>query len=477
MNKQPVSARSEHGSSLRKAALDASELSNKAALPLIFGVLNVTPDSFSDGGKYFDHPDAILRGRELHAQGAQIIDIGGESTRPGALPVSVEDELDRVLPVISALATEGITVSIDTIHAATARRAVAAGATIINDVSGGAADPEMYSVVRDTGAIYVMGHWRGIPDAAQKRSHFSNVTAEVRDALAALGSAAQAAGVHAHQIVIDPGLGFDKTADQGWALLAQLVELKTLGYPVLVGISRKRMLTELLDTLPATAARGNGAADDPRDLMTAVTSAMMVAAGAWGVRVHNVAATAQALAVAKKFELPQYVAHDDATVSAPTLPEASGPVASLSQQSEVPVDRITLTGLEVFAHHGVFDFERAAGQRFLIDAEVAIFMQQASGTDDLGHTVHYGELAEAIVAAVQRDPVDLIETVAERVAQVALGFAGVAQARITVHKPQAPITVPFGDVSVTVVRSPAPSSTSVRGEHSAVAASPAGGAQ
>lgn len=400
----------------------------------VMGVLNVTPDSFSDGGLYEVQGAAIARGRELAAQGAAIIDVGGESTRPGATPVGSEEEQRRVLPVVRSLAADGIAVSIDTLHADTATAAVRAGARYINDVSGGTHDTEMPRAAArasaELSARFIIGHWRGIPDPAHQRSEYADVVAEVRDTLAAQAEAAIGAGVDPDHIVLDPGLGFDKTGDQCWRLLAELDALTALGYPVLVGASRKRMIAELLGGLPAKARSQPGT--HPRDLVTSVVSAFVARAGAWGVRVHDVAGTVQALAVAR------------------ALGGAS--VRSPSDSNDLASDIIALTGLEVFAHHGVFDFERDAGQRFVIDAHLSVDLHPAAAGDALGRTVHYGELAEAIAAAVRRDPVDLIETVAERVAAVALGFAGVQTARITVHKPDAPIDAAFTDVSVTVLR-------------------------
>lgn len=392
------------------------------------GVLNVTPDSFSDGGHYASRDAAIARGLELVASGADIVDIGGESTRPGATPVPGDDELQRVLPVVTALAAQGIAVSVDTLHAATAAATVQAGARYINDVSGGLHDAGMLEVAADASRTratrFIIGHWRGIPDPAHLRSDYDDVVREVVAALDDRANAAVAAGVDPGHIVLDPGLGFDKTGAQGWQLLAGLDELRALGYPVLIGASRKRMLGEALPGLVTEVHE--------RDLATAVVSALVAERGAWGVRVHDVAGTRQALAVQHAW--------------------GSGRRATHASPADAARDRITLTGLEVYAHHGVFDFERERGQRFLIDAEIAVDLAPAAAGDALARTVHYGELAEAIAASVGRDPVDLIETVAERVAAVALGFAGVQSARITVHKPDAPIDLPFADVSVTVER-------------------------
>lgn len=427
---------------------------------VVMGVLNVTPDSFSDGGRFDSLEAAIERGRALAAQGADLVDVGGESTRPGATPVAPGEEQRRVLPVIRALAADGIAVSVDTIHAATAAAAVEAGARCINDVSGGTHDPDMRAVAsrasREHGVRFVIGHWRGVPDPAHERSDYGDVVAEVRDRLRALAVAAVEAGVDPARIVLDPGLGFDKTGEQCWRLLAHLDRLRELGYPVLIGASRKRMLAETLAALPE-AARGGAPGPHERDLATAVVSALGARAGAWGVRVHDVPGTVQALAVERAWTGAGLGAGAPHASRPPGERDAAGPGADphareTATADDAAQDRITLTGLEVHAHHGVFGFERERGQRFLVDAEVSVDLRDAAAGDALERTVHYGELAEAIVAAVERDPVDLIETVAERVAGVALGFRGAREARITVHKPDAPIDAVFGDVSVTVTR-------------------------
>ncbi|SDH39300.1 dihydropteroate synthase [Agrococcus jejuensis] len=385
----------------------------------ILGVLNVTPDSFSDGGRFEDAGAAIAHARRLRLQGADVVDVGGESTRPGATPVAVEAELARILPVVQALSSGGIAVSIDTMHADTARAAVEAGATIVNDVSGGLADARMASVVADLGVTYVLTHWRG-HDLALGTT-YGDVVADVRDELSARVDAVVAAGIDPARIVLDPGLGFSKDADDNWRLIAGLDRIVDLGLPVLVGASRKRFLGALL---PADAPM------DARDHGTAALSVLAAQAGAWGVRVHDVVSTRRVLDVL------------DAVGAVERRP---APVVGVA-------DRIELRGLEAFAHHGVFEHERRDGQRFVIDLDVEVDLATAARGDELARTVHYGELAEAVVAAVERDPVDLIETVAERVAAVALGFAAAQRVRVTVHKPSAPIAVPFGDVAVTIER-------------------------
>ena len=280
-------------------------------MTLVLGVLNVTPDSFSDGGDFAATDVAIARGFELARLGADLIDVGGESTRPGATRVAPDEELRRVIPVVRALTDGGIAVSIDTLRARTAEAAVAAGATLVNDVSGGESDPDMLRVVAESGAEIALGHWRGIPDVAHRRSDYRDVVSEVRGELALRVAAAREAGVAAERIIVDPGLGFDKTSEQGWALLARLSELADPGTRVLVGASRKRMLGELLEALPvahevhdhsaAHAAPELGPRD--RDLATLVVSALAARAGAWAVRVHDVPGTVQALAVARAWTL------------------------------------------------------------------------------------------------------------------------------------------------------------------------------
>lgn len=259
---------------------------------LVMGVVNVTPDSFSDGGRWFTPEDAVEHGRRLLADGADILDVGGESTRPGAGRVDVEDELARVLPVIEALAADGAVVSVDTTRAVVAEQAVAAGALIVNDVSGGLADPEMYATVARLGVVYVLMHWRGPADVMDALEDYDDVVLDVRDELAARVEAAVGAGIRRSALVVDPGLGFSKAGEANWPLLARLAEID-LGLPVLVGASRKRFLGHLL----ADDAAGP-VAPDRRDHATAAVTALAAAGGAWCIRVHDVAPSADAVRVA-----------------------------------------------------------------------------------------------------------------------------------------------------------------------------------
>ena len=259
-------------------------------LPVVMGVVNVTPDSFSDGGEWFEPSAAIAHGRELLAQGADILDVGGESTRPGAQRPSVEEELRRVLPVIEALAAAGAVVSVDTMRAAVAAQALTAGATIVNDVSGGLADPAMAGVVAGSGAPFVVMHWRGHSVDMQSHAVYDDVVAEVCAELTSRARDLVAAGVAADRLVLDPGFGFAKLAHHNWSLLRHLDRVVDLGHPVLVGTSRKTFLGRL-------GVRDGDAPRPPadRDAATAATSVHAARLGAWGVRVHHVPSTLDAL--------------------------------------------------------------------------------------------------------------------------------------------------------------------------------------
>jgi dihydropteroate synthase len=258
-------------------------------LPVVMGVVNVTPDSFSDGGQWFEPAEAVAHGRDLLAQGADVLDVGGESTRPGAQRPSPDEELRRVLPVVRELSAAGAVVSVDTMRAAVAARALEAGAAIVNDVSGGLADPEMPGVVAQAGVPFVVMHWRGHSDRMEARAVYDDVVAEVVAELRDRVDALTAAGIDEDRLVLDPGFGFAKLRDHNWTLLGRLHELVSLGLPVLVGTSRKTFLGRV--GVP------DGAEPRPpldRDVATAATSVHAARVGAWGVRVHDVPSTLDA---------------------------------------------------------------------------------------------------------------------------------------------------------------------------------------
>ena len=261
--------------------------------PKLMGVLNVTPDSFSDGGEFLDPASALEQVSLMVGQGAQIIDVGGESTRPGAQRISLQDEQDRVLPVIEKIKAEfDVLVSIDTMNSKTARRAVQAGADIVNDISGGLADPQMFAAIQDLKCQYILGHWRGHSDQMDSLASYSDVAREVVAELAEQVSMAVASGISRDRIVVDPGLGFAKDIHHNWDLVNRLDELEALGLPVLVGASRKRFLAHALNAIdPASVSMPR------RDVATAVLTALLLQRKLWGVRVHEIQGTKDAIAV------------------------------------------------------------------------------------------------------------------------------------------------------------------------------------
>jgi len=268
--------------------------------PRVMGIVNVTPDSFSDGGRFLATDDAVAHGRDLLAEGADILDIGGESTRPGATRPLVAEELARVVPVIEALASEGAVVSVDTMRAEVAEAAVKAGAAIVNDVSGGLADPRILDATADTGAVFVAMHWRAHGGEMQSQeflTYADGVVATVRDELQQRVDAALAAGIAPDRLVLDPGLGFSKTADDNWALLAGLDEIAAMGHPVLVGASRKAFLGRLL-----ADAEGTPRPVTEREYAHAALNVELARHRVWCTRVHDVGATRDALAVVERLD-------------------------------------------------------------------------------------------------------------------------------------------------------------------------------
>ena len=242
---------------------------------LVMGILNVTPDSFSDGGEFESFESAVAHGLAMVAEGADIIDIGGESTRPGAIRITEEEELTRVIPVIKELSQHGAVISIDTMRSGVARAAVAAGATYVNDVSGGLADSQMHHVVADLGCRYILMHWRGHSIDMNSKATYSDVVAEVKTELMEQVGKALAAGIAKEKIILDPGIGFAKESEHNWDLIKRIREIVDLGYPVLVGASRKRFL--------------GGDSPLEREAATLKVTEDLLTTGIWGVRVHSVA--------------------------------------------------------------------------------------------------------------------------------------------------------------------------------------------
>ena len=241
---------------------------------LVMGILNLTPDSFADGGRHNSFDAGVARGLEMIAEGVDIIDIGGESTRPGADRVSAEEEQARVLPVIAGLSKHGAKISIDTMRADTAEKAVQAGAAIINDVSGGLSDPAMFATVKKLGVPYILMHWRGESKEMNSQAIYTDVVTDVISEINSQIDAALDAGINKSQIIIDPGLGFAKDAEHNWEILRNLKQFTSMGYPVLIGASRKRFL--------------GGDNPDEREAATIELTKTLVPQGIWGVRVHSV---------------------------------------------------------------------------------------------------------------------------------------------------------------------------------------------
>lgn len=267
------------------------------AAPRIMGVVNTTPDSFSDGGKFVELDEAFAHAKLLIAQGANIIDIGGESTRPGAERVSLDVEQRRTIDLIKKLSNHDVEISIDTMNSQTAVMAVEAGAHYVNDVSGGLADKDMFRAIASLDCKYILGHWRGHSQVMDQLTGYQDIAKDVAAELAEQVAVAVASGISRDRIILDPGLGFAKDINQNWELVARLDELEKLGLPILVGASRKRFLAAVLDELnPASVS------NQRRDVATAVLTALLLQRGLWGVRVHNVELTADTIALVKKLK-------------------------------------------------------------------------------------------------------------------------------------------------------------------------------
>jgi dihydropteroate synthase len=372
---------------------------------LVMGILNVTPDSFSDGGRFLDRAVAVAHARRMVEAGADIIDVGGESTRPGAEPVPEGDERRRVVPVIAALAAGvDVALSVDTTKAGVAEAAIEAGATIVNDVSALRADPAMAGVIAGSGAGAVLMHMLGEPRTMQRDPRYGDVVAEVAAFLVDRAEAAQAAGIGRECIVVDPGLGFGKTYEHNLALLQATRQLAGLGYPLLVGPSRKNAI-----------AAGMRLPVGERVELTAAAVGWAVAHGAAAVRVHDVR------------EMVRVARMTEAIRDAP-LPPSRAPGGR---------DRIVIAGLRVFGHHGVHDWERANGQEFVVDLEARLDLRAAGQGDDLARTVDYSALAAEATAIVSGERYRLIEALAERLAGAVLGHPEVVTTVVRVAKPAA----------------------------------------
>lgn len=403
----------------------------------VIGIVNVTPDSFSDGGQFADAAAAIEHGIGLMAAGADLVDVGGESTRPGALRVPPPQERGRVLPVVRGLADAGCLVSIDTMNAETARQAVIAGAALINDISGGLADPAMLDTVAELGVPVVLMHWRAQSERMDEFASYHDVVSQVRDALAQRRDAALAAGVRASDIVLDPGLGFAKQPQHNWQLLGNLRQLAELGQPLLIGAARKRFLGQLL---------ADGAGPRPvaqRDAATTAVSALAAAAGVWAVRVHDVRGSADAVRVAAAWRSGAAATGETGAGRDEILAVSGEPVAN---------DRIAISGIRAKGFHGVLAHERAQGQEFKVDVVIHTDTKTAAQTDEIAATIDYAEVAARVRQRITDRPFQLIESLAEAIAADILEFGGVLGVDVRVHKPDAPMPVKVEDVEVRIWR-------------------------
>lgn len=410
---------------------------DQLALPQIMGVLNITPNSFSDGGKYLDPETAVQHALSLVAAGATIIDVGGESTRPGAPQVSAEEEQQRILGVVEALVAAGISVSVDTMHHETAEAVIALGVDYINDVSGGLADERMFETVAKHGTKYILSHWRVHSAHMDDAASYQDAPIDVRNELQQRIDAFLAAGGSRKQLIIDPGLGFSKLGEHNWQILRELSVLAELGLPILLGASRKRFIGEIVaDALEGaegseSATKATAPDSFARDLATSVLSFRFAQLGVWGVRVHDVSGTSIALKIFAE------LGRDD-----------SGSGLGFAHPDEL--DEIHLTGLSGFGYHGVFDFEKREGQEFVVDILLKIDLQTAAHTDNLSDTISYADVAEIAIKRIEGEAFDLIERLAGSIGEDILVDDRVISAKVTVHKPSAPIGREFSDVTVTV---------------------------
>lgn len=387
---------------------------------LIMGILNVTPDSFSDGGRYQTLEHAVVRAKEMVSEGADIIDIGGESTRPGSEKVSLEEELQRVIPVIQALKGEiSVPISVDTYKAEVARQAMEAGAHIVNDVWGFKEDPEIARVAASYGCPVILMHNRKI---AEYGDFLADVIADLKESV----EIALRAGVPEDRIILDPGIGFAKTREQNLFLMNHLRDIASIGYPVLLGTSRKRMIRNTLD-LPA---------DDVVE-GTAATVALGIAQGCDIMRVHDVK------------QMKRVAVMTDAIVR-----QQSGlrPAARTKGEGS-KTDSIKLSRMQFFGYHGVLPEENRLGQHFIIDVELFMDLAAAGASDRLEDTVNYAEVYGMVKTIAEGKPFQLIEALADRVAsQLLHTYTSIYEITVRVTKPHPPFETHFDGVTVEIHR-------------------------
>ena len=389
----------------------------------LMGVVNVTPDSFSDGGLYLDPEAAIGHGRELAAAGAEILDVGGESTRPGAEAVSEDEELRRVIPVIRGLVATQAEISVDTSKAAVASAALDAGAGIVNDVTALRGDAGMASLCAERGATVVLMHMRGEPRTMQDDPRYGDVVAEVKAFLAERVEAAVAAGIAEERIWLDPGIGFGKTAAHNMELLRRLGELRELGRPLVIGTSRKSFIGKV-----------DGSAAGDRLGGTIASSVLAAAEGAEVLRVHDVAEMRQALAVATAI-----------------LGVGSSPMENHGNGIESSAE-IELRGLSIYTHHGVSEAEQEVGQRLEFDISFDVPDCDAMLTDRLEDTVDYAQVCDIVALAATERSYKTLERLAQVVGERLMERYGSESVRVRAAKPEPPLPLAIQEVAVEVTQ-------------------------
>ena len=389
----------------------------------LMGVVNVTPDSFSDGGLYLDPEAAIGHGRELAAAGAEILDVGGESTRPGAEAVSEDEELRRVIPVIRGLVATQAEISVDTSKAAVASAALDAGAGIVNDVTALRGDAGMASLCAERGATVVLMHMRGEPRTMQDDPRYGDVVAEVKAFLAERVEAAVAAGIAEERIWLDPGIGFGKTAAHNMELLRRLGELRELGRPLVIGTSRKSFIGKV-----------DGSAAGDRLGGTIASSVLAAAERAEVLRVHDVAEMRQALAVATAI-----------------LGVGSSPMENHGNGIESSAE-IELRGLSIYTHHGVSEAEQEVGQRLEFDISFDVPDCDAMLTDRLEDTVDYAQVCDIVALAATERSYKTLERLAQVVGERLMERYGSESVRVRAAKPEPPLPLAIQEVAVEVTQ-------------------------
>jgi len=412
------------------------------------GVINVTPDSFSDGGRYLDPEAAVAHGLALAADGAAILDVGGESTRPGAGPVPVQEELRRVVPVIEALACAGgdFALSIDTTKMDVARAAMDAGARMVNDVSALRSDPSMAALVAERGAGCCLMHMRGEPRTMQDEPRYDDVVSDVKAFLEERLAFAVGEGVPEGKIWLDPGIGFGKTAAHNLELLRRLDEIVAIGLPVVVGTSRKSFLGKLT----------GGRAEGERLPGTIATSVLAWERGASVFRVHDVAAVVDALVVTAATVGSPIVGGNMIDEHDPPDPddEIDGGGFDPEDEDEIaePAVTVEITGLSLFTRHGVTPPERELGQRLLLDVTFELTDCDAMVTDRVEDTVDYADVCEQVALAAQERSYKTLERLCNAIAGRLMERYGADSVRVKATKPEPPIALPVQEVSVEVWR-------------------------